>query len=222
MKNKIYLNDELIEDVKSLRQYRITLNGNNNELKLNEFEGNALVYISIDGDNCKFQIGINNIIKNDLSINYWNTADQIVNGSEIYIGNNNFFNGSNIVLIAPLNTKLSIGNGNLFAGSITFWARNDHIIYDRRTKKRLNNDSDISIGDNNWIAQNVSFLPGGNIKSNSVVAYGSLVNKEINKSNVLLAGVPIKIKHKNIDWSRASKQENIDYENNIEIKNNRK
>ena len=87
-------------------------------------------------------------------------ADQEVNGSNVEIGNNNFFNGSNIVIISPLNTSLKIGNGNLIAGNITFWARNDHVIYDIKSRKRLNYDRNIIIGNENWIGQNSTFLPG--------------------------------------------------------------
>lgn len=217
--NKVYLNGKLLNDYTNLKQFKITINGNNNELILNDFDGSAIVYISIDGDNSKFSLGHSNIIKNDLSVNFWSTADQKVNGSIIEIGNNNFFNGSNIVLISPINTRLSIGNGNLFAGSINIWARNDHIIYDLKKSSRINNDKNIYIGDNNWIGQNVTFLPGGIINNNSVIGWGSLINKNIKKSNVLIAGIPAKIEKNKINWSRASLMKNVDFENNLNILN---
>ena len=217
--NKIYLNNVLVKEYENLKQFKLTINGDNNVLKLYDFEGPALVYIYIDGDYNKFKFGKNNIVRNDLSINYWRTADQRPLNSEIIIGNNNFFNGSSIVFIAPLTKSLKIGNGNLFAGNICFWARNDHIIYDCKTKKRLNDDQNIIVGNNNWICQNVSFLPGGKIKNNSIVAYGSLVNKGIKESHVLLAGTPVNIKKSGVNWSRASKIENVDFKNNLNVKN---
>lgn len=217
--NKVYLNNKEVINYRELKQYRLTINGDNNELFLNDFEGNSIIYISIDGDNNKFLLGKKNIIKNDLSINFWNTADQTVNGSNIEIGDNNFFNGSNIVIISPLNTTLKIGNGNLLAGNITFWGRNDHIIYDIKSKKRLNNDRNIIIGNENWIGQSTTFLPGAEIMNNTVVGYGTLVNKKIAKNNVLIVGVPAKIKRKNINWSRASKENNIDFQKNLNINN---
>lgn len=217
--NKVYLNNLLVEDYSGLRQYRITFKGDNNIIYINDFEGNALVYISIDGDNNKFIFGENNIVKNDLSINFWATADDKPSGSEILIGNSNFFNGTNIVFISPLHTKIIVGNGNLFAGNITFWGRNDHIIYDLKHRKRRNNDKDIIIENENWIAQNSCFLPGSCIGSNCVIGYNSLINKNLSKNHVLIAGAPGKIKAKNINWSRASKIENIDFDNNIIIKN---
>ena len=62
--NKVYLNDKIIESYNDLLKFKITINGDNNELYLNDFEGNAVVYISIDGNNSKFFLGKNNIIKN--------------------------------------------------------------------------------------------------------------------------------------------------------------
>lgn len=215
--SKVYLNGVLLENFENLEKYRISINGINNELELNDFEGNAIIYISIDGSNCKFCIGKNNIVKNDLSINFWNVADQQVNGAIIKIGDDNFFNGSGNVIISPVNTKVEIGSRNLLAGSITIWGRNDHAIYDIRNGKKLNNDRNIMIGNDNWIGQNVTFLPGGSLINNCVVGYGTLVNKRFDKNNVLIAGVPAKIKRKHINWSRASLEKNIDYENNLKI-----
>lgn len=217
--NKVFLNGKAVNDYSKLRQYRLTLSGDNNILKLNDFKGHAIVYISIDGDNSFFEIGKGNIINNDLSINYWNTADQRVNNSSIIIGNDNFFNGSNNVIISPLHTKVLIGDDNLFAGSIAIWGRNDHIVYDINTRQRLNLDKDIFIGDKNWIGQNTTFLPGGLVSSNSVVGYGSLINKRFIKNNVLIAGVPAEIKREEINWSRASSYSHIDFENNLNIFN---
>jgi len=215
--NKVFYNDKEIENFDNALGYIITINGKNNKLYLNEFQGPGKIYIYIDGDNCNLKIGKNNIIKNDIGINFWDTATNRPFGSYISIGDNNFFNGTNNSIIAPLSTKIIIGDGNLFAGNIIFWGRNDHIIYDKNTKKRINIDYDIIIGNSNWICQNVSFLPKGAIGNNSVVAYGSIVNKAITKNNVILAGSPIRIKKKHINWSRSSDYEQIDFESNVNI-----
>ena len=50
----------------------------------------------------------------------------------------------------------------------------------------------IKVGDNVWICGNVTVLAGVSIGDNSVIAAGSLVNKDI-PPNVLAAGNPCKI-----------------------------
>lgn len=133
-------------------------------------------------------------------------------------GNNNFFNGQNNKIISPITTNLHIGNGNLFASDITIWGRNDHVIYDIDTGEQLNGDKQIYIGDNNWVCNNVSFLPGGIIKNNCVVGYGTLLNKEFCQNNVLIAGAPPKVRRENINWSVSSDIDRIDKNNNLKIK----
>ena len=211
--------EKLVESVDSIEGFKITLNGDNNVLYLNPFKGKANIYISIDGSDCLFKFGKNNTVNNDIGINFWATATNKPQ-SEIIIGDNNYFNGSNNSIIAPLNTKIEIGNDNLFAGSITFWGRNDHIIYDTKTKKRVNVDKDIIIGNSNWICQNTTFLPKGQIGNNCVVGYGSIINRRLIKDNTLIAGMPAKIRKKHINWSRSSDYDLKDFENNNNIKEN--
>lgn len=216
--NKIYFNGKEITDLNELMQFRITLKGDNNTININSFSGPAIIYVYIEGDFCTFNFGKDNIVNNDIGINFWGAPGNKPNNSEIIIGNNNYFNGSNITIISPLNTKIIIGDSNLFAGSLIFWGRNDHIIYDIKTRKRLNQDRDIIIGNNNWICQEVKFLPGANIGDNNVIGFGSLINKAFNKDNTLIAGKPAKVKKKKINWSRSSNYDLIDFENNIKIK----
>lgn len=216
--NKVYLNGIEIEKYDDLKQFKLTIYGDNNVIYLNDFNGNALVYIYIDGNNCEFSFGKNNTVRNDIGINFWDTTPLKPFGGKIIIGDNNFFNGSNISFISPLNSQIVIGNGNLFAGDLLFWGRNDHIMYDLRSKKRLNVDHDIIIGDSNWICQKCSFLPGGQILNNNVVGFGSLVNKKIKTSNCLIAGVPVKIKKRRINWSRSSDINLVDFENCLNVK----
>lgn len=51
----------------------------------------------------------------------------------------------------------------------------------------------IRVGNNVWIGANVTVLPGVTIGDNSVIAAGSVVNRDI-PQNVLAAGVPCRVK----------------------------
>lgn len=52
---------------------------------------------------------------------------------------------------------------------------------------------DVIIGDNCWIGMNSVILPGVELKNNTVVAAGAVVNKTFNEENIILGGVPAKI-----------------------------
>lgn len=57
-----------------------------------------------------------------------------------------------------------------------------------------NNVKPISIGNNCWIANNVSISKGVTIPNNTIVASNSYVNKTFEQEYTLLAGIPAKIK----------------------------
>lgn len=216
--NRVFLDGKRIRNYRDLEQYDITMLGDDNCLELSSFEGVGRIHIYMTGTNNVFKFGKGNVVNNDMNINYWDGPNKKPCGSQIIIGDGNYFNGSNNGFIAPLTTKIRIGEGNLFAGSIKIWGRNDHIIYDIKNKARLNNDEDIDLGSNNWICENVTILPGAKIGKNSVVALGSILNKKIKQDNVLVAGVPAQIKKESINWSRACNYDDIDFDNNLNIK----
>lgn len=211
--NYIFTTEKNLANINN--NYFIKINGNNNKLYLNEINGSGKLYIAIDGDDSIFKFGKNNTINNNVSINFWNTSTDRVNNAIIQIGENNIFNGENIKIISPINTKIIIGDNNLFAGDIQFWGRNDHVIYDLNSGIRLNEDKNIEIGDENWICQEVKFLPGARIINKSVIAMGAVVNKNFKKNNILIAGIPAEIKKENIGWSISSNINYIDYNNSI-------
>ncbi len=59
----------------------------------------------------------------------------------------------------------------------------------------------VKIGDHVWIASNASVLKGSDIKSGTVVGYGSIISKSIEKDHVLLGGIN-KVLKDNIDWRK--------------------
>ena len=58
----------------------------------------------------------------------------------------------------------------------------------------------IEIGNHVWLAANSSVLKGSCITNDSVVAYGGIVSKNIDQSNVLI-GKQNKILRTNVNWS---------------------
>ena len=216
--NKVYLDGERVRDFESLEQFKITMSGQDNVVELHSFEGRGEIFVYMTGTNNRLLFGKGNVVNNSIGINFWSAPNIEPHGSEIVIGDYNYFNGSGNSIIGPLTTKIKIGNRNLFAGNIVIWGRNDHIIYDVETRKRLNVDKDIDLGSSNWICEKVTVLPGASLGKNSVLGLGSVLNKPIKKNNVLIAGVPATIKKERINWSRACNYDEIDFNNNNNIK----
>ena len=221
MDNKYFYNgaESTIDEINSNDKINLIVNGNNNTIKLNDFNGSGSLCIELNCNDSVITFEKDIVINNGVHVFCPVIEGRTIKNITIEIGEKNFFNG-NIILLSPIESgnSLIIGKQNLFAGNIFIRARNDHVIYDKNTHNILNVEKSIKIGDRNWICENVNFLPGSEIQNDSVVALGGLVNKVITKSNVLLAGVPVEIKKKNICWSRASNFETIDFENPLNIK----
>ena len=97
---------------------------------------------------------------------------------------------------------LSIGKDCMFASGITIRNYDGHEIIDLTTGKTLNFATDINIGNNVWLGDNVTILKNTQIPNNCIIGCKSIVNKEITKSNCILAGTPARIIRENIKWER--------------------
>ena len=198
---KILFND--IETDKLPKNITLDIKGNNHTLILNSFIGNGILHIKLRGDNSSIIFGKNNIIERNLSINGNNYLNKICKGKCV-IGTGNKFRG-NCALYLPLNPdkEINIGNNNLFAANTEIIGCTEHPVYDMETNDLLNTENNVIIGDNNWIGRDVLFLTKGGIKDNCVVGIRSVVTKQFELSNAIIAGNPAKIKRLNIYWKEG-------------------
>lgn len=123
------------------------------------------------------------------------------NDGILEIGVNNKFYGVHLAVTEP-NSKIQIGNDCSFAYDIDLRTGDSHSIISLEESKRTNFAENISIGNNVWIAAHCTILKGVTLLEHTIVATRSLVTKSFNETNILIAGIPAKIKKKNITWSR--------------------
>lgn len=94
--------------------------------------------------------------------------------------------------------SISFGSNSLIAWNVTIADGDGHqLLIDN---VQVNNDEIVSIGDNCWICAESSVLKGSIIPSNSVIGYGSIVNKQFHDENVLIVGRPANVKRNNVEW----------------------
>ena len=167
--------------------------------------GNTIVFSEKQNAKCKITLSFRDAKNNTIKIGENNRIldmDFRVRGigANASIGNNNNINSMILHLSGSGKTDFYIGNGNLFSRDIIFWAGDTHSVLDKN-KKLLNAGSNVRIGDNNWIGQNVCFLKNSGIANGCVVGFGSIVSKQFCDENCVIAGNPAKCVKENILWS---------------------
>lgn len=170
---------------------KFIINGKNNKIIFEDGVKITNCYFLINGNNCTIRIKGNRVINNS-------KFELLDSNTHLFVDENTGFNNNRIV-IAGFSNYIEIGKGCIFAENAELWSSDTHSILDLETRKRINNDLPIIIGNNVWIGNRVIILKGVTIKDDVIVAAGSIVTKSINK-NTLVGGLPAKTLRTNIYW----------------------
>ena len=99
--------------------------------------------------------------------------------------------------------SVAIGKACMISRGIEIRATDVHKVYDIDSDVRLNNaHSDVVLGDQIWVAANVTISKNVSIASGCIIAAGAFVNKPIETPNCMVAGTPAKIIRQNVRWER--------------------
>lgn len=126
----------------------------------------------------------------------------IFNSSVVFIGRGNYFNPArSLVIIAAEQQNVIIGEGGLFSHGIYVRTTDPHLLYDNRTKKRLNPSKSILIGDHVWLGQNTLILKGTCIGSGAVIGGDTVLAGKQVPSNTVFGGNPDRIIREKVFFS---------------------
>ncbi len=132
--------------------------------------------------------------KNDYKLNI-----AIYNHSALYIGKDNYINGTlNIVLSER--KHVFIGDNGLISFGIWIRTADPHLIYSVDTKKRINPSKSVFIGDHVWLGQGVTILKGAKIHSGSIAGAISVIPGKELQSNCSYVGNPVRKAAEEIFW----------------------
>lgn len=159
----------------TIHKSRIRIRGNNNRLIIEDG-----CYI---GEDCSFWMEGNDIL--------------------IHIGKETTMTYGIHFCAQENNTKIIIGRDCMLANTIAIRTSDSHPLFDVNTTKRINDASDVIIGDHVWIAPNVKIMKGVTIGEGSVIGTETIVTKQI-PENVLAVGHPARVVKKEIMWTRES------------------
>ncbi len=94
-------------------------------------------------------------------------------------------------------TQLTVGSNCMFSRNVNIMTSDGHDIL--KEGVRINPAKNIVIGDNVWLAENVTILKGVHVENNCVVGINSTLTKSI-EEGVVAAGVPAKVLIENVSW----------------------
>lgn len=109
-------------------------------------------------------------------------------GSNVSIGDN-FYTNHNVIILDC--AKVTFGD-NVFIAPNCVFSTAGHAIDSELRNQGLEIALPITVGDSVWFGANVTVLPGVTIGSNTVIAAGSVVNRDI-PSGVIAAGNPCRV-----------------------------
>lgn len=181
-----------ISKFSKLRKNKIKVSGNNNVLYVEEGTLIRNCNILIKGNNNKLHIGKNCVIENSQII-LDNENGEIVIGKGTSVGK--------LLLVSLEPYKITIGENCMISYDTEIRNTDSHMIYDLETRKRINYGKAVKIGNNVWVGARVIILKGVEVGDNSIIATGSIVNKNI-KLNTIAAGIPAKEVKNKIYWTR--------------------
>lgn len=154
--------------------------------------------------NCRFEIcGTRNFIKIGDDCRICGLRVYINSDcNRLIIGRNTIVNASKDqrTLFNPCNGgEISIGDNCLFSNNIELHTTDYHKIISDGVNVNLTKN--IVIGKHCWIGLQTLILKGTVLPDNVIVGAKSLVNRQIEESNVIIAGNPAKIIKRDVNWT---------------------
>lgn len=194
--NKIIIkNNNIFEILRFLTKIKCDIRGKNNKIIIkSKIKNLSKLFIQMIGDN-------NIIFIASQCIFYENVRLRTDMGGQILIKSGTSINSGTIHALE--NSKVIIGRNCMISDEIDIRSSDGHWIYKENNKhNRINNPSDVYIGNHVWIGKRVQCLKNTQIPDNCVIGANSLITKKFDESNVVIAGHPAKIINRGINWKK--------------------
>lgn len=120
--------------------------------------------------------------------------------SAVEVGDGTTFVNAN--LFAMEGRRIKIGHGCMFSSGIYIRTSDEHPIFDLSTSERLNQASDVVIGNTVWLGEGTTVGKGCSVADGCVVGARSYVSKRLGRVNSIYAGSPARLIREGVRWDR--------------------
>ena len=174
---------------KCLRNFTISVDGNNNRVEIADDCILSDTKITIHGDNNKLFIDATARLMGPCVISMHNDA-------ALHIGENAGIRGVTFIVDRA---AITIGKLCMFSYNIILRTTDSHRVIGLSDNEVVNTPKSITLGNHVWIGQNATILKGAEIGDDSIVAMGAVVTKGC-PPNCIVAGNPAKVVKTGITW----------------------
>ena len=219
--------EELTEgEIELLDNFDLMINGSNNTIKVKIKERNDIekflrrdgLFISVVGNENTIDLGLIGYCVNPLlnitglQVYIGGAADGFINADlpryasncNVSIGDGTAFCGTRIYLQDD-NSTVTIGKDCMFSWGIDVWCTDVHTILDM-DGNITNYGKFIEIQDHVWVGKDCKIGKNTKISKDSIVGWNSVVTKQFDQTNVIVAGNPAKVVKTGINWDKRDIQ----------------
>lgn len=184
---------EIINHAFRMKGCIISVSGSNNHIEIEKDVRMKNVNISITGNGHKLKIckGVRFVHGGGIRLEDMSNSIIIGENTTIYDA---------FLSAGDKNTKIEIGNDNLFSVNVILRTSDSHSILSENGNVRINMGENIILGDHVWLCNGVNVLKGVSIGSGSVIGTQSVVTKDV-PSKSIACGNPAKVVKTNIRWN---------------------
>lgn len=178
---------------KSIKRIKIIIEGDNNQVILEEGGTNVDITLHIKGNNNLFF----------LDKNYRTFKSNVLlfgENQRITIGKDAHFGG--VGINAQENTSVIIGDEPLFSYQTEIRTTDSHSVVDVETGERVNHAKSIVLGNRVWMNTQVMISKGVTLGNDVIIGAKALVVKSFKESNIAIGGVPAKVIKTGVTWNR--------------------
>lgn len=192
--NKVIFNNN-----RCINNVNITIVGNNNTIFIgensNEFSNNDIIIYG-SGNNLIIKEN-SHCIRNSLFY-----FPNFYNNRAIIIGRNSMIMGAKLYC-EEHNNYITIGDNLTCSDDVLLQNSDGHVIYNDKKVAINRAKMGISISNNVWLGRKCSILKNSKIPKGSIVAASSVVTRNFEEDNIIVAGNPAKIIKHNTKWTRT-------------------
>lgn len=143
------------------------------------------------GENCRIR-GLKVVVRRENSM--------------VFVGSNTTWESG--AILSESGNIVAVGNDCMISNSVILRTSDGHTIFDKITRKSINDPADLMIGHHVWLGNSARVNKGSRIGSGAVVGQCSIVSGSLDAASVY-AGAPARKIREGIVWSRTHRYGDI-------------